>query len=228
MELTWFARAVVYSRTRLLRALRLLPAVLAVSLALVLLLGLFAASALSGYRLGTDQQGVRLGFVTEGEDHYVELGLRTLETMDQARFAIIPVRCTEAEAADLLRRGEISAYLVAPEGFSEALMAGENRPLRFVYGDGAVDLGSMLMDELVQTAGKLLLETENAVFGAQEYAAEHIPGQNPSDLLRGLCGRNRRPDRRRNGRTGQLRLVRSRHSRGLQSDHRGPRRQHPG
>ncbi|MGX8692750.1 MAG: hypothetical protein ACSW8E_03230, partial [Clostridia bacterium] len=64
-------------------------------------------------------------------------------------------------------------------GFAEAMMVGEHRPITYVSASGGADIGAQLMRELAETISGLVLETENAVYGAQDFVAERLPGVNP-------------------------------------------------
>ena len=171
--------AYLYLRGKL--ALRLLVPALCVTALLLLALGLLGFAA-SRDRTGDEARvRVSMGVVYNDGDRYLSMGLYALETMDRSRLALELVQLDEAEAASRLRQGTLDAYLVIPDGFVEALFAGETRPLRYVT-DAAAGLGATLTDELVRAVARLLLETENAIYGAQSYAAERLDGVDPYAL----------------------------------------------
>ena len=168
-----------YGRLQLRRALRLLPRMLAVTLLLAVLTAM-AALLLSGLRDGEDErEPVRIGLAGNLEEADIAEGLELLKSIDSSRFSLSFEPMDEAEAAQALRRGEIAGYAVIPEGFAEALMIGETRPVTYVSASGGADLGAKLTRELVETVSALVLETENAVYGAQDLTADFVPGRNP-------------------------------------------------
>ena len=180
-------RFLTYFGLQLRRAARLLPRMLAVTLLLAALTAL-AALLLAKLHAGdeTAAEPIRIGLVGDLEENMLAEGLDMLESMDSSRFSIRFEPMDEAAAARALRRGRIDGYAVIPEGFAEAMMIGEHRPITYVSASGGADLGAQIMRELAETISKLVLETENAVYGAQDYAADKLPGVNPyqaGDLL---------------------------------------------
>ena len=106
-------------------------------------------------------------------------GLELLESMDSSRYELKLELMSEEEAARALRLGQISGYARIPDGFAEALEMGEHRPITYVTLSGGSELGSLLTRELVETVSGLILETENAIYGAQSFVSETLEGVNP-------------------------------------------------
>ncbi len=173
-------RFLSYLRLQGRRAALLLPRMLAVTLLLAVLTAL-AALLLSGLHRGDEaaKTPVRIGLSGDLDEAYTAKALELLESMDTSRFSLSFVQLGEAEAARALQRGEIAGYAVIPEGFAEGLMIGDHRSVRYVSLSGGADLGALLTRELVETVSALILETENAVYGAQDYTADFLPEQNP-------------------------------------------------
>ncbi len=173
-------RFLTYYRLQLRRAARLLPRMLAVTLLLAVLTAL-SALLISGLHAGdaAAAEPVRIGLVGDLEENMLAEGLQMIESMDSSRFSIRFEPMDETEAAAALRRGRIDGYAVIPAGFAEAMMIGEHRPITYVSASGGADLGAQVMRELAETISRLVLETENAVYGAQNYVAEKLPEVNP-------------------------------------------------
>ena len=171
----------VYLRLQLKRALRLLPRMLALTLLLAALASL-STLLLSGLREGDEARvPVRVGIVGDLEEGMLGEAIGLLETLDSSRYSLRLEPMTEAEAASALRSGRIAGYARVPEGFAEAMMIGEHRPIVFVTLNGGADVGAQMLREIAGTASALVLETENAVYGAQDAVAELTPGRNPYD-----------------------------------------------
>ena len=172
-------RFLTYLGLQLRRAARLLPRMLAVTLLLAVLTAL-AALLLSRLHAGdaAAAEPIRIGLVGELDGMTAE-GLQMIESMDSSRFSIRFEPMDEAEASRALRGGRIDGYAVIPEGFAEAMMVGEHRPITYVTASGGADIGAKLMRELAETISGLVLETENAVYGAQDFVAERLPGVDP-------------------------------------------------
>ena len=177
-------------RLQLRRAARLLPRMLAVTLLLAVLTAL-AALLLSRLHAGDEAaaEPVRIGLVGDLEENMLAEGLQMLESMDSSRFSIRFEPMDEAEAASALRRGRIDGYALIPAGFAEAMMRGEQRPITYVSASGSADIGAQMMRELAETISRLVLETENAVYGAQDFVADRLAGVDPYRAGDGLVFR---------------------------------------
>ena len=166
---------------QLRRAAKHLPQLIALTLLLALLA--LAAGYVPSVRSGSDEakQKIRVGVVGASEDPSLRAAFRALETFDLTRFSLELRFMEETEAAAALDRGSLAAYVAFPEGFVEGMQLGEHRPLRFVTAGSGAGLGGRLMQEIAGIASDLLLESENAVYGAQRYIAEKLPGLDPWD-----------------------------------------------
>ena len=171
----------IYCRLQFRRAGQLLPRMLAVTLLLAVLTAL-AALLLSKLQEDgeTSAEPVRIGLVGNLEEGYLAEGLELLESVDSSRFSLrFELMDEETEAARALRRGRIDGYAVIPEDFAEALMVGEHRPITYVSATGGAGLGAQITRELAETISALVMETENAIYGAQNYTADKLPEVNP-------------------------------------------------
>ena len=173
-------RFLTYFRLQLRRAARLLPRMLAVTL-LLAVLTVLSALLIQGLHAGDEAaaEPVRIGLVGDLEENVLAEGLQMIESMDSSRFSIRFEPMDETEAAAALRRGRIDGYAVIPAGFAEAMMVGEHRPISYVSASGGADIGAQMMRELAETISRLVLETENAVYGAQNFVADKLPEVNP-------------------------------------------------
>ena len=172
-------RFAVYLRLQLKRAGKMLPRVLAVTLLLAAVVAL-AGLMLSRMESEDDaRQRIRIGVVGDVEAGGLSQGLSILESMDTSRFSLSLEPMPEDEAARALNAREIDAYIIVPDGFVQAMMVGEHRPITFVSRERGAGVGGILVRELAHTVSYLVLETENAVYGAQNYTADHITGLNP-------------------------------------------------
>ncbi len=164
-----------YFRLQGKRILRLLPAILLVTAVLagaVLLVGrsFFLSDAGSDSR-----KSVRIGIVGDYDDPMLSLALTALKNLDTSRFAVSLEPMEENAAVSNLRQGKLQAYIVIPEGFYDSVNYYRNDvQITYVSTDGAVGIGTVMINEIAQAVGALLLESENAVFGMQSYASDHF------------------------------------------------------
>ena len=168
-----------YFGLQLKRAARLLPRMLAVTLLLAVL---SAMSALILTRLSEDdasQKRIRIGVAGDSGEEILSQALDLLQSVDSSRFSVGFVRMEEAEGRKLLEKGELSGLVLFPDGFAQALQYGEHRPVTYLTNTAGSDVGSLMTRELVASISSLILETENAVYGAQALVQEQLPDRDP-------------------------------------------------
>ena len=168
-----------YFGLQLKRAARLLPRMLAVTLLLAVL---SAMSALILTRLNEDdasQKRLRIGVAGDSGEEILSQALELLQSVDSSRFSVGFERMEEAEGRRLLAKGELNGLVLFPDGFAQALWYGEHRPVTYLTRAAGSDVGSLMTRELVASISSLILETENAVYGAQALVREALPDQDP-------------------------------------------------
>ena len=159
-----------YFVLQLKRLLRILPPVLLVAAILFGCLGVVYDGVLALDAESNQQTKVQVGLVGTTGDAYLELGLAMLGSFDATRFSVEFVQLEEETAQNKLRRGELSAYMVIPEGFLEAATQGDFLPVRFVSSVGATGLVSILKEEMTRIVETILIETQKGTYGAGDAA----------------------------------------------------------
>ena len=168
-----------YFGLQLKRAARLLPRMLAVTLLLAVL---SAMSALILARLNENdpsRERIRIGVAGDSGEEILSQALDLMQRVDSSRFSIGFARMEEAEGRRLLAEGELNGLVLFPDGFAQALWYGEHRPVTYLTNAAGSDVGSLMTRELVTSISSLILETENAVYGAQALVREALPEQDP-------------------------------------------------
>ena len=154
-----------YFCLQLKRLLRILVPALLVAAILFGCLSL-AYQAVGSLLGNSDQQAkINFGVVGTAGDTFLEMGMLALNTIDSSRFAINFVTVDEDEAESMMRRGELAAFVVIPEGFMDAAMYGEIMPVKYVSTVGAVSIVSLLKDEITQLVEDIVIETQKGIFG---------------------------------------------------------------
>lgn len=115
-----------------------------------------------------EQAKIKFGVVGTAGDTFLEMGMLALNTIDSSRFAISFAMMEEPEAEELMRRGEIAAFVVIPEGFVEKAMYGEIMPVKYVSTAGAVGIVTLLKDEITHMVEDIVIETQKGIFGTGE------------------------------------------------------------
>lgn len=155
------------------RIIKIFPSVMVTTVILVCGLTLLAAALFQLENAQEKKQKVEIGLAGSMEGSYLGFGIQALQSLDSSRFAIDFLEMSsETEAKEALERGELSAYVLIPDGFVDALVRGENRPVTYVTSPGAAGIGSMVMNELVETISDLITESENGIYGAQRFLRE--------------------------------------------------------
>ncbi len=169
-----------YFGLQLKRAAGLAPQMLAVTLLLAVLTALAALVLAKMNEDDPSKKMIRLALAGDEQEAILSDALELLESVDSSRFSIGIERMTEEEASSLLRRGRLHGYISVPDGFASALWYGEHLPMTYYSASGGADVGSQLTRELVLSISGLVLETENAVYGAQDLVRDRLPGVNAS------------------------------------------------
>ena len=169
------SRWAVYLRLMFLRVLKIFPRVFLISLLLFSTVLLFAGGVFSSEKEDITKKRVLVGIAGETDDPILSLAIDLLSMVDSSSLSIEFKVMEEDEARAGMRSGELQAYVLVPEGFVESLNYYTNdAPMTFVSTDGAVGVGTLLVNEIAESVSGLVLETENAVYGMQTYAKEHF------------------------------------------------------
>lgn len=177
-----------YLILQLKRGLKLLPQMLSVTLLLGLCAALAGIMLSSLNREDSARQKIEIGIVGDTADTYLSIGISAIEHMDSSRFSVRLTEMEEGEAKTALFAGKLTGYLVIPEHFVEGMYSGEHHPITYVTSADATGFGTIVAEELVTDISQLLLETENAIYGAQSFAALYGGNITPYEAGNALIG----------------------------------------
>ena len=79
----------------------------------------------------------------------------------------------EEEARKALLAGELTAYLVVPEGFVDSVGRGENYSIKYYAANGQAGIGTMLMHELAMIISELITKSQSGIYGMQSICKEY-------------------------------------------------------
>lgn len=82
--------------------------------------------------------------------------------LDELKIFKEVLRVDDRQARELMARNEISAEVIIPEGFSESILSGENKPVT-VIGNRATPLQAFITRNIIQSACNLLSASESAL-----------------------------------------------------------------
>ena len=146
------------------RQLRFFPAILAVTLVMIVGIAMILSTMLS-MNDAEEAAKFKVAITGDTESDYIKLGLTALETLDDTRFTIEFLTLTEDEAHEMLSRGEISAYAVLPEYFIENALAGYIDPIKYVTSAGSGGLTTLFKNEITKLVTDMVIYSEKGSYG---------------------------------------------------------------
>lgn len=164
-------KTAVYLWLQLKRCVRMLPLILLLtaicSTALGLLLRQMTTSDSDAAR-----QRMTVGVVGDAGDSYLGFGISALRNLDISRYTVELLELTEEEAERGLRSGALSAYVIIPEGFVDAIVHGELRPLTYVSADSSHGITALFKEEMLSAISGMLIESQNGIYAMQALMRE--------------------------------------------------------
>ena len=157
---------------QLKRIRRILPGLAAILVVLAGCIGLLAGSLFDSHQ-GAAGRKLRVGLVGDVGDSYLGFGVEALQTIDDTRYSVEFVNMTMEEAKRGMEIGDLSGYVVIPEGFIKYILSGENRPATYVTTAGGMELGSVVTKELTDTISHLLTSSQGVIYSVQQYMRDH-------------------------------------------------------
>lgn len=162
------------------RALRLLPGLLLIAaLLFICLSAVFTSVASSSQQENTTK--FRIGLVGTVGDSYLEMGIAAMQMMDSTRLSMELVTMEEAEAADALASGDITAYVVVPENFVSTALSGTMLPLSFVSNTDAANFTTFIKEEITGMISDIILSSQKGSYGISNALKDagygHIAGK---------------------------------------------------
>jgi ABC-2 type transport system permease protein len=148
---------------------RMLRIILPVILVATILFGCLALAYRAVASLGEDdtqaQSKIKMGVVGTTENTLLQLGVTALQTIDSSGLSIEFVEMNETDAESAMRRGDIAAFVVIPDGFVDAVMHGDILPIKYVSTVGAVGIVSLLKDEITELIEDIVVEAQKGTYG---------------------------------------------------------------
>lgn len=154
-----------YFHLQLKRAFKFLPFVLVVALILFSGLTIIFNALLSTLTGSEKTTRFQMGIAGDIGGTYADFGIAALKNFDSSRFAIDLLTMTEEEAEKAIEKGEVSAYVVIPDGFIEAALHGEIMPIKYVTTSGSLGLISIFKEELTSVISGLVETSQKGVYG---------------------------------------------------------------
>lgn len=163
----------VYFGLQLKRAFRHYPSILAITLLIVLCIGISAAALL---QFGSSDEGKKVlntGLVGNAEDTYLDVGISALRNIDSSRFYINLIPMTEEEAVKALEDKKITGYVQIPDNFVRDVMNGTNTPVQYVTCEKPAGFGDALEKEIITMVSDLVTESQKSNYSVRAIARDN-------------------------------------------------------
>lgn len=143
----------------------ILPQVLLVILILFscLLIAYGALVQLNDQQEGSGKYPIAL--VGTADDEFLKMGVMALEKLDSSRLSFEFLQVEEPEALALLDAGQIAAYIVIPDGFTEAALSGVVLPIKYVGTTRAAGIASIVKEEITYVITDLMVASQKGIYG---------------------------------------------------------------
>ena len=122
-----------------------------------------------------DEQNNRfqIGVVGETDNRFFEMGISAVQTFDTSRFSIEVVLVDEETAKKELREGKLSAFVVIPDGFTQAIEYGRILPISYYTTQSSLDVTAIMKDEITAVISDFLKESQKGVFAVADLLDEN-------------------------------------------------------
>lgn len=166
---------------------RILPVVLGVTLALLLGLGILVSGLLATFRSNEESREFTVALAGDTDNEYMQWGLAALQLADEDTFCVSVVEMSREQAHTALEKGEISAYVILPEGLMEKALAGEEfEPITYVTSAGVEGISSYLKREVTALVTKMVVYSQKGAYGLDELLSEQLPDADIADHMTAL------------------------------------------
>ncbi|MBE6767098.1 MAG: ABC transporter permease [Ruminococcaceae bacterium] len=154
-----------YLRAQTKRTIKLYPAILAFTLVLVIGVSIILSVMLGSRSESEENKRIRVGIVGDLDNSYLDIGISALKSMDTSRFYIEFEQMSEEQAKAELKTGKLMGYVHIPAGFVDSVANGGSLKLKYIIGNSPAVLSSLLMQEIIDVIGSIIVESQCAVYG---------------------------------------------------------------
>ncbi len=174
-----------YLSLRFKKAMKVYPTVLAISLALLIVIGVFTFFTVRSLYDENNDHRVRIGLCGSIGGTYLNIGVEAIKSFDSLNLSMELVEMTLEEADRSLRSGDIYGYVIVPEGFVNGIVNYENVPLHYVMNSDNDAFSSLVIMDVARTVASLVTTSQYAVYSMESLAREnHVSyvGENGEQL----------------------------------------------
>lgn len=163
-----------YFKAQLKRTAKLAASVFPVAMLLFAFLAAAVWFFVSAGPLSEGQKKYRIGIVGDVDITYLKFGFYAVKTLDSSRFLVDFEPMSEDEAREEFKAGDLTAYVIIPDGFLDSIIHGRNDvQIEYIATDGQKGIESFLMDELSVTLSDIVTSSQSAIYSMQ-HAARYL------------------------------------------------------
>lgn len=163
----------IYLRLELKRALKSIPYFLAGAIVLVLLAGTVAFSASKMLYGEQALAKIQVGVVLPQDDKLAAKAISMVTSLDSVGSLCEFTYVEEEEGRELLKKGELLALMVLPQGLIQGIIDGTNVPVDVLLPEHA-GLESSVFKELTDAGSSILGTAQAAIYGTDEFLRLHL------------------------------------------------------
>ena len=148
-----------------------------------LMLAFIASVFIKNMSFSGTRDKIPIGIVGDISIPYFEAGLTTLKYLDSSNqfVEIIPLSLDEAQKR--MKKGKLSAYVIIPEGFIEAVECGANdKQVTYITAAGAQGIESIFKEHIADIVASLLINAQAGIFAMENLAVKY--GQTSSTRIK--------------------------------------------
>lgn len=148
--------------------------ILVFSIAFFAVLAFIAAVFTKNMSFSGTREKLKIGIVGDISIPYFDAGISTLKYLDSSNQFVEIITVDEDEAASLMNKGKLSAYIIIPDGFIEAVENGSNdRQVTYVTAAGAQGIESIFKEHIADIVSTLLVNAQAGIFAMENLAVEN-------------------------------------------------------
>ena len=176
-----------YFFLQLKRVARFLPYGLCVVIVLFGCMGLVYRAMVLSEETENAAENVKLQVAIVGAagDRYLQWGLAAMQ-FDSSAMSLKLVMMEEETAIEALKTGQITAYVVFPEGFMDSALHGDVQQLRFVSTAGTQDLATIIKEEVTAVVDRVLIACESGSYGVGDALTDNGLGDSWGKHVNGM------------------------------------------
>ena len=163
------------------RTLKMLPAMLAEALIILMLLGAIAFGAIKLFYQDSPVMQITIALVEEQESPLMDMALTYVQGMESISESCRFLPVSKEEGFAMLEKGEAAALVLLPGDVIEGILNGANVPVQVYFPENA-GIESALLKELTDAGVRMLDVAQAQIYGIYDTAREYGALENLSVL----------------------------------------------